>query len=445
MELRTYIDSSRDQKEGKEGGTSSKEGSKKIKANEAFQQKDGGRPTAGNYIILEETPRMSPEEEGEYCYKQGQKCRIDDHDSVKAAEWYRKGATLGNQECQYHMARLYETGDGVPQNYQKAAEYYLMGIAGKSDYYIRSCKEFLGGLYERGQGVEQSFEMAAKLYSEGHAWTKLGLLYQYGDGVPQSFEKAAYYYKKNVNGGQMSAMVRLGYLYEKGLGVPQSYEEAMRLYMKAPYGEGFYRIGDLYYHGKGVPSSKQKALEYYLKAAEKGYADAYSKIGQIYRYYIVDEAKAEIYAKKALELGSGEEETILGYRYENGYNGLPTSTEEAVKWYLKAAEKNFPEAWYHLAFCHLYKAGFIDKAKHFACAFRGACAGNETCQYMVGNHYEKGDLVPQSYSEAAAWYERATNNGHPSTGKMLANLYMNGLGVEMDLEKAAYWMSKFKY
>ena len=45
----------------------------------------------------------------------------------KAVKWYRKGAKRGDANAQYNLGRMYEKGDGVEKNKEKAVEWYQKG------------------------------------------------------------------------------------------------------------------------------------------------------------------------------------------------------------------------------------------------------------------------------------------------------------------------------
>ena len=42
-------------------------------------------------------------------------------DYTKAAEWYRKAAEQGYADAQCELGKIYSKGDGIPQDYVKAA------------------------------------------------------------------------------------------------------------------------------------------------------------------------------------------------------------------------------------------------------------------------------------------------------------------------------------
>jgi Sel1 repeat len=62
--------------------------------------------------------------------------------------------------------------------------------------------------------------------------------------------------------------------------------------------------------------------------------------------------------------------------------------------------------------------------------------GNAHAQTMMGLLYYFGHGVPQSYSEAARWYQLAADQEHSVALANLADIYNEGLGVAIDYDKA---------
>ena len=52
-------------------------------------------------------------------------------DYTQAAEWYRKAAEQGLDNAQYNLGVLYNDGQGVPQDYAEAYFWLDLGAAGK--------------------------------------------------------------------------------------------------------------------------------------------------------------------------------------------------------------------------------------------------------------------------------------------------------------------------
>ena len=55
-------------------------------------------------------------------------------DLPAAAEWFRRAANAGVTNAQYNLAKLYENGYGVPENFSQAYIWYLIAAhAGDKD------------------------------------------------------------------------------------------------------------------------------------------------------------------------------------------------------------------------------------------------------------------------------------------------------------------------
>lgn len=70
-------------------------------------------------------------------------------------------------------------------------------------------------------------------------------------------------------------------------------------------------------------------------------------------------------------------------------------------------------------------------------------ANNPDAFYRIGylNHLGYGRFYPQSYTEAAKWYQKAADIGHAQSQNSLASLYETGRGVAQDLVLAYMWSS----
>ena len=104
----------------------------------------------------------------------------------------RKVAEQGDAEAQSNLASRYLTGDGVPEDHQKAAKWYRQA-AEQGQW---NAQLVLGLMYERGQGVPKNHSEAAKWVRKSAlqgffmAQEELGTMYAKGEGVPQDFIKA---------------------------------------------------------------------------------------------------------------------------------------------------------------------------------------------------------------------------------------------------------------
>ena len=111
--------------------------------------------------------------------------------------------------------------------FQKGFELYEAGKKKEAyQYGVKSCEKFnygkgcfgLGYLYEHGDGVQKDMNKALSYY-----------------------KKAVSGEKKLCNSGDLQACYELGYMYEKGYGVPKDVNKAKELYKKACNGGKGYK------------------------------------------------------------------------------------------------------------------------------------------------------------------------------------------------------------
>ncbi len=146
----------------------------------------------------------------------------------------------------------------------------------------------LGVMYYNGQGVPQDYVKAAELFRKvgfglisGDPLYLLGFMYYNGQGVPQDFVKAADWYQSAAYQlGHAQAQYELGLMYYKGLGVLMDHDKAFRLFRKAArqgQTDAPYHLGYIYETGKGAPQDSAQAYAWYNISAAQGYAAAVSQ------------------------------------------------------------------------------------------------------------------------------------------------------------------------
>lgn len=108
-------------------------------------------------------------------------------------------AEAGNAEAQYDVGTMFERGNGVGRDMQKAFEWYM-----------KSAK----------QGNDKA------LY-------KVGLSYLHGKGVNKDYDKALKWLNAAADKNNVRAYYYIGTMYEKGNGVGKDLNAAMRWYTRA--------------------------------------------------------------------------------------------------------------------------------------------------------------------------------------------------------------------
>src|SRR5580692_5730202 len=65
-----------------------------------------------------------------------------------------------------------------------------------------------------------------------------------------------------------------------------------------------------------------------------------------------------------------------------------------------------------------------------------AKAGDPSSEYLVAIEYQKGDIVPRDFVQAAAWLRKAADQGYAGAQAALALCYAQGAGITQDNAQA---------
>ncbi len=144
-------------------------------------------------------------------------------DYVTAANEYRPLAERGDPEAQYRIGRMYEFGNGYPQDKAQGIAWIRKAAAqGHAD-----AEQELGVIYATGDGVKQDNVQAVawfrKAAEQGDATAQynLGLLYAKGQGVARDYAQAADWWRKSAAQGNADAQFKLAVVYHTGQGAAQ--------------------------------------------------------------------------------------------------------------------------------------------------------------------------------------------------------------------------------
>ena len=110
---------------------------------------------------------------------------------------------------------------------------------------------------------------------------------------------------------------------------------------------------------------------------------------------------------------------------------------------MKAYDLGLANACNPLGYLYLYprEPKQPDAAAAAAWFEKGVEGGSQTCAFDLGQLYEDGNGVEQSYEKAAELYLKAAEGdyGNTSAQYQLGILYENGWGVPADREEALRW------
>jgi len=149
-----------------------------------------------------------------------------------------------------------------------------------------------------------------------------------------------------------------------------------------------------------------------------------------------NDVQALDYFHRAADLGSAPAQVVLGYFYETGTIAA-ANPSQAAEWYRKAAAQNDSIAEWRLG--QLILDGSLplrDPNEAGQLLGKSAGQGNAFAELALGQlKLERGD-----YASAAAWFEKAANQGLPQAQQQLGLLLKQGKGVNEDKRKAYVWL-----
>jgi uncharacterized protein len=210
-------------------------------------------------------------------------------------------------------------------------------------------------------------------------------------------------------------LVQQGVTQQKSLPTTAlSAEEIVQLQSEAEAGnaEAQVALGRAFEDGNGVPQSDRQAVKCYRAAAEQGNATAQNGLGLMLRSGRgVDQDKAEAvkWYKKAARQRNSTAMYNLGTAFYNG-DGVAIDDIAANAWFLLAKDLGSQPA--------------VDAVRRMEEQAKNL---QPESFEKIGDMYQKGDDLPQSYSDAVAWYRKAAEEGGaPVVQVKLAGLLLQG-------------------
>jgi TPR repeat protein len=356
-------------------------------------------------------------------------------DYKKSTEWCRRAAEAGHAYAQFKLGTWYLSGDGVPFSETKAAEWYAKAAeSGQAD-----AQHELTKMYEIGYGVPKDWAKAAECYRKaeelycrhaelGDAEAKCWLAreYEYGDRVPQDKVKTLEWFKKAAKAGSIGAQCWMGRAHLFGTVRPMDMAVAAKWLQKAAdQGDGMamYGLGIMYYNGWGFPKDNEKALELWLKATEHGDWDVSKRASHKVSQMLEAGLGAPQDLEKAAEykLWSGfhwDSLPSLGTIYRSHVGNPQKDRSKSAEWHKKGpehirseAERGDAEAQCMLAESYIYDQKHDEAHEWFKKAAeqyrRRAKLGEAEAQYKLAHMYLQGEGVPRNRAKARELWKKA--------------------------------------
>jgi TPR repeat protein len=143
--------------------------------------------------------------------------------------------------------------------------------------------------------------------------------------------------------------------------------------------------------------------------------------------------------QKAADSDYPEAMNNLGIMYTNG-RGVERNDAEALRLFRKAVDRGSADAITNLGFMHHYGRGVAPDPKEAVRLFRKAAdTGSAEGMYWLGLMHEIGAGVSKDDAEAFKWYRKAADKGVASAMNKLGVLYSTGIGVGKDVTQAIQW------
>lgn len=381
--------------------------------------------------------------------------------------WLEKSAQQKFPPALYMLGILYIGGNRVPRNNDKGMSLIREAAKGGNISAIKYLAEdepqfvipilykldaennanaqgILGQMYCTGIGVDKDTSKGIEYWEksaangDSDAMFNLGMCYEQGfHGITKNIDKAVYWFEKGSESGDAACMANLGNIIQE-----KDPERAFKLYSKAAEKDephALNNLGTLYKKGIGCEKNVEMALSCYEKSANAGCVSA---MHNLVLYYVDDVAVPHDYEKAnkwlLMAADNGDEESIM--RVAKGYEEgdiFPQDDEKALKYFNILAEKNNPEALTHLG--NLYRRmGEWQTAKE--CFIKAINFHHIPAYHELGLFYCYPEV--ENHTEAVRLFSVAANAGYPPAEYELGVCYRLGEGIQKDMEKTLYWITK---
>lgn len=317
-------------------------------------------------------------------------------DIDEAFKWFVASASQGYAPAQLNLGLMYFSGFKVKVNHARAAELFLKA----ANQGLLEAIEVLAVMHYFGEGVEKNQSLAEKWFAKAaeggsaKAQENLGIIYYKNGDYFKSVEYLAMAAKNHVE----SAQNLLGVIYCNCDEV-KDYGKAENMFNKAIKNGSInsrINLGILYFR-EGQFNKSLKDIEKILKKISTDNSDAQFCLGVMY--------------------------------YKSGY------FEEALKWLEMAAKKEI-KAQYNLGTMNYNGEGF-SKSIDDALKIYNRVADNYplvNAYLSLGFIHYNGIKTQRLYREALEYFKLAAEQGSPLADKILAKMYYNGTGTEIDYD-----------
>lgn len=404
-----------------------------------------------------------------------------------AAKYFEKAAKNGNPDAQSNYGWCLKVGAGVQKDIELATKYFKLSADGGSsvghNYYGLSL--LLGqGCQKSEKQAARQFKMSAELDDE-FGLLNFGMALFDGIGVKQNYTNAAMFIKKSADKGNNQAQFFYANMLKDGIGVERNYPEAAKYYKLAAdagNNDAKFFYATILKNGLGMEKDEEEAEKYFSINLNEddgtrffnynSYSSHSTKTNDLKAKYSSNKGniKVQIDINKLLrnvDLGVDDQEAakFIKMSADQGnvnamalYSKLCGNEAEEMKYLKMAADQGHVESILKL---RVLKNKLRPEKKQKRANELSTCSSalfkldiedkedenvspnlNVQFDLVIDRKLEKDEeetkieMSPEEAKEAIDAFNTAADVGIPEAFFQLGRCYDEGIGVEVDKEKA---------
>lgn len=301
-------------------------------------------------------------------------------------------AAKGDVVSQVAAAGLYESGEDLPPNEERAVYWRERAAAGGDASMQHDL--FEAAFYGRGMQRNRrlALEWLEKSAKQGYvpAQRDLGVIYLMGEddaNVKPTASTAVEWLTQSANAGDGESAYQLGEAYSSGTYFPVDLDQAAAWYRKGAEnkdGRSMVKLAKLI-----RDTDHKEAMALFRRANSINQSEATTGLASYFPWGKTPTSDAEIVTtqKQHAEQGDVSSQIAMAIRYGTG-EGIDKDSVEALKWWRKAAE-----------------------------------TGDAVAQRYVGRYLISGNATPENPEEAKAWLQKAADQGDAAAQEDLAYFF----------------------
>ncbi|MCP4146235.1 MAG: sel1 repeat family protein, partial [bacterium] len=223
--------------------------------------------------------------------------------------------------------------------------------------------------------------------------------------------------------GDSDAQLELGNVYLNEKQSPENTCKAIQWFYCAAemeHPDAQYMLGLLKLKGKGFRKNRETAVSWFHKAAAQGHEMAFTRL------------------LEAAESGFAPAQAKIGILFLHG-EGVPQNDEKAYDWLDKAFQQGHYEAEYYLGLSFLERG---DNADGISALYRSAQKGFPDSMVELFLFHLQGKNVEMDLDKALYWINSAAMQGFAPGFFYLGLMYREGTGVTANIDKAVSYLTQ---